>query len=285
MTLQLVSVKDPSGGASIDVFGNPSTALGHVRDHLLTAPECEGWVLVSPKYRDVVDPADGDARWRLGVEADGGGGEATGRMYKLYAEAIGEALREAWRLAWWVGFEDVEAAVRESGVASSGARSGASAALGTSGVLVMFERRHGLRRVVVTAYLPGLGTAALVERSRQGATGLSGLPREAGHGMRSSRNRCGGPTGTREDRDRVRRESAWTREQRLFFRVFRPALRFVRRSRFHASDPMRRDVGRDGPSNEYALLRSKLPSVRSLTFERWTAERQRAGVAGGSLDG
>ena len=103
--------------------------------------------------------------------------------------------------------------------------------------------------------------------------------------MRGARGPGADGAGTREERDKARRESAWTRDQRLFFRVFRPALQFVRRSRFHASDPMKRGASRGALWNEYALLRTKLPSVRSLTFELWSEERERVGVAGGSLDG
>ncbi|MBI4704883.1 MAG: hypothetical protein HY744_27580 [Deltaproteobacteria bacterium] len=257
MTLLPTSIASPAGG-QVRVFRSPEAALSHVRDHLLTAPECEGWALVAAGYAAIVDPFDAEARWRYCLEMHSSAGNSCADLYGLYASAIATALGDAWRLKWWVEVDRPAARV--------------AAALGTAGLLVMLEARDGQPPCVLTAYLPGLGAAERVRAwaSRGADAGPCDLLREGGTGMRRRRGEDGA-LGRRERLAQERREGAWGPERRLFHRVFRPAVQFVRRSHYLASDPLTglRHQGR----GEYALLKGKLPSTRSLTFEAWCTLR------------
>jgi hypothetical protein len=76
----------------------------------------------------------------------------------------------------------------------------------------------------------------------------------------------------REDRKRLEIEERWTPVQRLYFRVFRPAVQFVRTAAYDASGMLRR------PPRDYGLLRWCLPRMSRLRLEDWLAYRRTVGL-------
>src|SRR5579885_207382 len=133
-SLQLGTIPHPARlGTNVLFFRDWQTASAHLRDHLLTAPECAAWALVAPEYRRIVDPTAEDARWSYAKQALATKGVSAQPLYDLYCEATGCDARDAATLGW----------VRSDGAVT--------VALGTSGILMVIED------ALMTAFLPGQG--------------------------------------------------------------------------------------------------------------------------------
>jgi hypothetical protein len=244
MTLTLRSLTHPDTPArQVAFFASPSAALGHLRDHLLTAPEAEAWALVAPGYEAVVDPGSSDARWRYWAKAEESGGASAQPLYDIYFEAVRLDAADASRLRWlWSGAD-------------------LTVALGTSGILVV------VAAAVVTAFLPGQGDPAATRRGQEAGPAATGLVREGG--MRSGRpGRFRADEAERERRERLSREAAWCPAERVYYLVFRPAVRFVRGCHHGQRDPLGRPLG-----NDYARLKEVLPPQSHLGFKEWASLR------------
>jgi hypothetical protein len=247
MTLTLRTMPHPAESQrDVRIFADWQRACDHLRDHLLTAPECHAWALVAPAYRDLLDPADGDARWRYDHAAQASSGAAAQPLYDLYAAAIVRAAGDAARLHWVFTCERV------------------TVALGTCGLLLV------VGEAVQTAFLPGQGDAA--RTAAAGATtDPAGLPREGG--MRSGRpGRYDPAEPERERRARAERERQMSPDQLLYYRVFRPAAQFVRKCHHRQRDLRGRLLPGD-----YALLKEVLPPQSRLKFADWQALRRPCG--------
>ncbi len=227
------------------MFADWPSAREHLRDHLLTAPESEAWAVVAPGYLLLLDPADGDARWRYWEQVETSGGAAAQPLYDLYREAASADALDA-RLVRWVR---VQGRV--------------TVAVGTSGILMLVEDG-----IVRTAFLPGQGDPEATRQARASEDGR-GLVRE--RGMRSGRPGTGG-AGNREEAIRQRREAGWTPEQRLYYRVFRPCVQFVKRCHHRHRDLYGRLLRQD-----YALLKECLPARSRLKLDDWLDLRRRCG--------
>jgi hypothetical protein len=170
-------------------------------------------------------------------------------LYDLYCGAVTRDAQDAAALTWH----------RSQGRLT--------VALGTSGVLILIQD------VVTTAFLPDQGDPEAVRESQQERK-QSGLPRE--RGMRAGRpDRRDGQAVEREDRMRAQREASWTRTQRLYYRVFKPAVQFVKRCHHRCRDMYGRETRGD-----YALLKDALPHLSQFKYEDWAALRQRCGRDG-----
>jgi hypothetical protein len=225
---------EPARGVTF--FADWRRAVEHLIDHVLTSPECEGWAIVAPQLGQHVDPADGLARTRLAQSARESKGVEVQALFDLYQQEAAEASRQAHILGWYTKNESC------------------FVALGVSGVFVLVDGD-----VVVTTYLPGQGDAEAVTQSDDSRH----LRRER-HPMR----RAAPP-----EEDRRRREAAWTDEERLFYRVFRPAVQFIR-SQHH------RARGLDGRLRkaDAALLKDCLPRMSELRLDGWRSMREQARV-------
>jgi hypothetical protein len=73
-----------------------------------------------------------------------------------------------------------------------------------------------------------------------------------------------------------RRESAWTPEERHYYRVFRPAIQLIR------SMP---DDAVVGECSQYGALKRVLPAARALRFEGWCSHRARSAHARRCMEG
>ncbi len=122
----------------------------------------------------------------------------------------------------------------------------------------------------LTDFLPGQGSAEAVTAAR-------GRASSAGRGLRRDRSQAGGLRPRRHPRDAWRAavyERAWSAEQRLYCRVFRPAVQHIRRT--HLDQPALGEGRCPGPRHEYARLKHVLPRMSELGFTDWQALRARA---------
>ncbi len=254
--LQLGAVTDPAHpGDTACFFTDWQSAYNHLRDHLLTAPECFAWQIVSPTYLQVVNPEDADARWAYSQQAAVSECRTAQRLYDLYRAAVSQDIDDSLLLAWYHG--DCRLMV----------------CLGTSGILAIFEQR-----AVSTAFLPGQGSGQATRVGQQ-AEQPRGLPREGG--MRAGRVGRRGREAVEHDRRlRQQREAAWSADQRLYYRVFKPAVQFVKRCHHRNRDMHGRLIRGD-----YALLKEVLPHLSQLKYEHWILLRQRCGRNQPSLPG
>jgi hypothetical protein len=243
--LRLRPLPHPAAPTSLVLFFQDwQTACAHLRDHLLTAPECDAWALVAPGYRALLDPADGDVRWRYAEEALSSQGASAQQLYDLYAEAAAADSRDAADLRW------------------SHTEGRVTVAVGTSGVLLLVDT------LLRTAFLPGQGDPEATRQARGAGPGARGLVRE--RGMRSGRpGAAGHHEPLRERREQERREERWTDEERLYYRVFRPCVQFIKRCHHRHRDMSGRLVRQD-----YALLKDCLPPRNRLKFADWVALRR-----------
>jgi hypothetical protein len=217
----------------------------HLRDHLLTAPECHAWAVVAPAYLDVLDPADADCRWRYWEQAQASEGATAQALYDLYCAATAADAADARELRW----------VRVEGRIT--------VAVGTSGVLLVVEED-----TVQTAFLPGQGDPEATRQVRAAASPERGLVRE--RGMRSGRGASGEDRGAREQAQQARREADWTADERLYHKVFRRCLQFIKRCHHRHRDMHGRLLRHD-----YALLKDCLPARNQLKYDAWLDLRRR----------
>jgi hypothetical protein len=244
MTLTLRSLPHPAAPArQVRFFATPAAALAHLRDHLLTSPEAEAWALVAPGYETILDPRSPDERYRYSKNAEETGGDSAQPLYDLYLEAVRGDSADADRLGWLCPAP------------------GGTVAFGTSGVLLI------VGAAVVTAFLPGQGDPAATRRGQGAGPNATGLPREGG--MRSGRpGRFRADEAERERRERLDREAAWSRAQRLYYRVFRPAVQLIRGCHHGQRDPLGRPLGGD-----YGRLKEVLPTRSRLGYADWAEIR------------
>ena len=158
-------------------------------------------------------------------------GATAQNLYDLFCRSVRQASRDSFRLRWFAE--------------TIGTRGQAvTLAIGTAGVLLVVENW------LKTAFLPGQGDAQAVldQRESRGPRGES--PRAGRRGMRPDVP-GDSPGRDREDREQRRREEAWNDGQKLYYKVFRPAVQFVR-SHYEIEFDARGERKR----GEYGLLKS-----------------------------
>jgi len=246
--LQLGTVTDPAHpGGTACFFADWRSAYRHLRDHLLTAPECFGWQLVAPQYAQICDLEDADARWAYAQQAADSECRTAQPLYDLYCAAVSQDTDDALVLGWYHGDSRL------------------MVCLGTSGILTIFNQR-----TVITAFLPSQGSGEAT-RAGQQTKQPGDLPREGG--MRAGRVGRRSREAIEHDQQlRQQREAAWSATQRLYYRVFKPAVQFVKRCHHQSRDMHGRLIRGD-----YALLKDVLPHLSQLKYEHWILLRQRCG--------
>lgn len=246
--LELQTMAIPTGdGRSVAVFSTWEAACTHMCNHVLAAPESEAWSLAAPAVNQLADVANADECWRLARESMKPEGGFAQPLYDVYVNAIREAAADAARLGWQVSNGNVVVF------------------MGTSGVLVVIERQ------VKTAFLPGQGDPAttLAAQDAPSRPGESQTVLARQGGMTSGRK---GEFRQKHDggsRSKPQRMSSRSREEQLYYTVFRPAVQFIR-SRHNRC----RDItGRVLPGGDYALLKGVLPSMSRLKLPHWQTLR------------
>ena len=243
--LQRPSIPHPANGATVEVFADWGRAVEHLCDHVLTAPECDGWKVVVVGWEEVLNLDDGSCRLEYSKNARFPQGHSAQQLFDLYAEAIRLAALDAKNLGW------------------HGSDGPVTVALGTSGVLVLIQGK-----TVLTAFLPGHGDPVVVVAARVAASPTRAvLPRERGMRRRSPTASQAVPG--RERRAQELREAQWSDDERLYHRVFHPAVQFIR-SRYHSM----RDLNGRMLRCDYALLKPVLPPLSQLKYPQWLELRQ-----------
>jgi len=250
--LQLRTLPHPADRSrTVVIFQDWLKACEHLRDHLLTAPECGAWATVIPGYAGLLDPASEDDRWRYLQQASASQGLSAQPLYDLYCDALRGEVEDARLLRWYASDGEV------------------TVAMGTSGILLVIERAPApAGEVLRTAFLPGQGDPLRTQSARQHPGG-PGLPRQ-GPPCRPAGPRPLPPESPKERRERAQREAHWDDLRRLYYRVFKSAVRFVRRC--HRRPPQTQTAAQ---RRDYALLKDVLPPQSQLKFPHWEVLRDR----------
>lgn len=211
-------------------FVNEQKALEHLQNHLLTSPENEAWALVLADLgqAEIAETLkDSEACFRLIRLAGEAGAAAVSEYLEAYRKAVNQGCVEARKLGWWA--QDRWVAV----------------AIGTTAVFALFENS-----VLRTAYIPA---QAVKNRKREPGT-VTPLP--PAHKMRKPREK-------ERDRKAAEREAQWTALERIYYKLFRPAVQFIR-SRYHTW------VSLNGQKwDDIALLKDRLPRMSQLSYAKW----------------
>ncbi len=236
---------------SVLVFGDWAAAVQHIQAHLLIEPELSAWLLVIPELREFVELSDELARTAYHERAERSRGATAQDLYDLFCRSVRQASRDAFRLKWFAE--------------TIGTRGQAvTLAIGTAGVLLVVENW------LKTAFLPGQGDPQAVLDQRESRGPREESPRAGRRGMRP--DVPGDSQGKdREDREQRRREEGWNDGQKLYYKVFRPAIQFVR-SHYEIEFDARGERKR----GEYGLLKSVLPPMSQLKYDNWLALREQA---------
>lgn len=244
--LQLRDLLHPAwAGVRIACFAHWRTACQHVRDHVLTHPEAAAWLLLRPELAELV-PADFQQLKFLLEQVEQSQGTILQTIYACYTAAIDQAAVDASILVW-----------HES-------RGDKTVALGTTGLLLVIQRQ-----TLTTAFLPGQGSPEAVRQAREQLGAV--LPRQ--RQMRSGRPGWPRPETWHLDPKPLQREATRPHDELLYYRVFRPAVQFVRRQQVSGR-------GLDGSrfgGNDYSLLKEVLPPMSQLKLPLWRELRARCG--------
>jgi hypothetical protein len=260
MTIEIREVPG-AAGETLRIFRNPQHAARHICDHILAAPECEGWALVCPNFPSLIS-LDSKMRFRAArqvLKLD----DPAQALYEIYGQAIVEALTSASRLQW------------------DATKKGTRVALGSSGLLVIITDR-----VVRSAFLPGFGDPEQVKNT---SASEAPLRREASKSMRTrGRRRRRTPRRTAvpeheyqkkrykrwlelEEREELQKQCEdWSPEERLYHEVFRRVVIFVRDLPSSSSEL----AGGSSRRNDYILLHNVLPPLSKLKYANWCAMRR-----------
>jgi len=230
-------------------FETPEKLLQHITLHVLTPEEAHAWYFIwretDPRLAPTPEGVNSCFQIRSRLHDDD---DLRDSFTAQYLMSISEQIQESVELEWtaetyWfqVGFS-------------------------LSGVFYVLAKASDRSEKLVTAYVPGFGTAAGTKQSRE-------KPADP-----HARIRC---TSWMRDRretgraDRVehsiakrltdRRVNKWNADQRLYFLVFRPAMQFLR-----GWQDWRRPDRLDMSS-----LQSRLPLMSQLKLESWMELRTR----------
>lgn len=215
-------------------YANERRAVAHLNKHVLSAPESDVWKLLLEDYEGVVGPS-ADDRFHFATKMLQQPFRAQ-PLYDLYVNAIKAALNDAVEFDWHASPDG-----------------GDGVAIGLSGIVIIVNAARD-PSTLRTAFLPNQRRAP---RPRDKANCYEKpLCRETDRApiATGDNRRFSGQDRVRGARRRRLEERP--RLERIYFECFRPAKRFVSRSHYLDSDPMKRGK----PSGEAALL---LDPIRS----------------------
>lgn len=252
--LQMRTIPAPAGMvAPAQVYSSPAATVSHLLNHVLLAPECHGWELILPDWALLLGAEGTTERHNFRARLTQTAGTSAQELYDDQTAALAQDLRDGEMLGW------------------RGEQDHTVVCFGSRGILLVFERtgQPVARTVLVTAFLPGLGDPSEVAAAQR-----DNRPRRPTARESCRRRRClgGGWDHPRDQRDRVRREGRWTRAEAFFYRVFRPACRFLRGEYVAA-----RDLDGLPLVRHYHLVYPHLPNVSRMDPADWVAIRCRCG--------
>ena len=234
--LKLRSVDVPCSEETTQAFIDWRKAVEHMIKYLLTDPERKAWRIADPRLMQIVDLDHENVCWRYGQQAMKSCGTSATALYVAYCDNMDRTGRAATRLEWCCNGADPDTRV----------------GFDERGVLIIVQR------CVRTCFIPG----AWNERDKSTWRNVR---------RRSGRNR----SSRAEERERRREEkrgNAWSQEERIYYRVFRPALQEIRRQHInHDIDP-----DDDVHPRDWAGLKETLKEEGMISFARWQEIRNRA---------
>jgi len=105
--LSLAKIASPVDGQERQFFTDWNAACRHLKDHVLSSPECEGWRTVMPEMDTVADWDDWDALQEYVGRAQASQGMTAQGLYDLYAQTASNDCRDAQQLKWYAAQEGV----------------------------------------------------------------------------------------------------------------------------------------------------------------------------------
>jgi hypothetical protein len=235
---------------NVRVFPDLASARAHVRDHLLTAPECEAWALIAPGYAKVIAPGEDRQRLDLARHLEDDPEGTFLPLFEVYCQVLTAETADATILGW----------------AADSATRDVTVTLGTGAVLCLIEDPpSGPGPVVRTAFIPGMGEPEAVLSAKRDDQGS--LPRER---PQRHQGTIASRTSERRQRQERGREDRFSWPERVYYGVFRPAVQFLRTQYLRNRDYQGRIIRHD-----YAMLKDVLPSCSQLKYESWLTFRQR----------
>ena len=230
-------------------FETSEKLLTHVLNHVLTPEEAHAWYYVWEELDERLAPTPAgaefcfDLRRQLPTDA-----QLQQSLTNRYLDTIAHQVQESVQMAW-----TAESRWQQVG-------------LGLAGVYYVLVRHKDRAETIVTAYIPGFGSAAGTTQSQAEpdnpharARGVSWMRGERDEGQRKDTDR------SIAMRLRERRAQDWNASQRLYYLVFRPAIQFVRGWQ---------DWKRPHRLN-MSSLGASLPSMSHLKYEDWLNLRTR----------
>lgn len=235
-------VLDGQLAATLQLFADEASARDHINRHFLTHPECNRWAIVIPglvqQFGDITQTEERNRVYHHLKRS----WEAFQAVYRLLVQSIEANYSDARQLGW--------------SATAYRPRGWVMVFLGTSGVLVVAQAG-----VIRTVFLPDPDRAVSTCAENPDAQTVG--PRR--------RMRGGHQEIERVAVQRWLRASQWSPEERLYYCVFRPALRFIR-SAVYETHP---GHGALKPRcNDYYLLKTKVPATQRCTLELWRQWRQ-----------
>ena len=94
-------------GREVKLFQDSEVAFSHMRDHLLSQPECHAWDLLDSGFGGVVDLENPSSRWRFAHEAACSDGSNSRDLFNLYCDVITRNLEEATWLNWHASVDGI----------------------------------------------------------------------------------------------------------------------------------------------------------------------------------
>lgn len=259
MSLCLTTIPAPEpAAAGAKVFATPADACRHLCDHVLVEPECFAWAAILPDWAGLL----GEKRARRKrhnerTRLDHTEGESGQGLYDAFATALRDDAADADRLHWmevWYPPPEAPPEFRPTAVY-----------LGTRAMVMVFEKLSA-GWVLKTAFIPEQGDPRETVRARENRRPRANqVPRrDAGH--------------PREQHRREELEAEWSADERFFYRVFKPAVKFLRHHHGVRNVAPGRALDR-----HYGLLYDRLPHALTDDPRVWIAFRRACGRA--AIDG
>ncbi len=239
------------GRTTVQGFKDWRSAWEHINHHIFSPPESQAWGWIDPRLGEIVPLHNPDALYALARRTRSAwhpqDQDTYRKVYQIYMEQVDRELREAQALGWYICQDSLCVAVGTIGI-----------------ILVIYHDQEEFPQgVLLTAFVGGAGIPEVVGDPEKGTLLRNPIQEN------SLRIRHIHP---REYRRLQRRQEKWSREQWLFYRVFRPCVQFI-----HCCH--RRSLNLEGRKipNDYALLKKVLPPRSNITFETWKKWKQQLG--------
>lgn len=242
-------------------FADQASIVNHMSNHLFVHPEAQAWATILPQWHDLL--VDATRRYNERSRLLQTKGISHCELYWLWGQAIGQEIREANLLRWMACLHN-----------------NLFLFFGTRAILIVVERSRN-EWIIRTSFIPGLGNPSETKEARSQCQPRRDHFRPTS--ARHRRYRRYNELHSKENQQRMERERNWSEVEWYFFRVFRPAIQFLR----NEHNTHRTSDGRTyiSPNRDYRLLFPRLPhEIRhNVQITTWREFRLRVGRMGETL--